>query len=173
MGAELLFNCQLVYISCGTYSKVPFLANSIGSFYRVTGFLFFYSEEYKDLFSPFSDSVRVSPCFLENSLLVTSLLFLSVILIIILGLYQNIIKSNQSDSTNTSSETVKTIRKVIRFIYRYLLFPFVAGFCCLILLSGFLNNMRVSSPVENSFPSSINSFALLFSWMTVAVVIGI
>ena len=33
IGAELLFNCQLVYLSCGMYSKVPFLVNSIGIFF--------------------------------------------------------------------------------------------------------------------------------------------
>jgi hypothetical protein len=59
IGAELLFNCQIVLISNALYTRPSFLFNSVKNFGLVSGdWSFFYSSEVdQNVFYPFSDRV--------------------------------------------------------------------------------------------------------------------
>jgi hypothetical protein len=69
IGVELVFTCQLIYISYSLYIKRSYLSQAITSFSLVTGYRsFYYSDQYKELMYPFGSILELSKQVLETNL---------------------------------------------------------------------------------------------------------
>lgn len=96
IGAELLFNCQLVYLSNAFYARASFLFGSVKDFGLVSGYWsFFYDEaEHADLLYPFTERVELTPSFLEDSLIVVGVLLVLVLLFIVSLVWRALTQQN-------------------------------------------------------------------------------
>jgi hypothetical protein len=73
-------------------------------------------------------------------------------------------RKNDKESREMAEEPTR-LEKAIVIIYRWLLFPTVAGFWLVLSLSGYVNNRRLSVEHEGFFASSFgSSLAMLLAW---------
>ncbi len=89
IGAELIFSCQIVYLSNGFYDKPTFLLSSIKGLKLVTGYWsLFYNGQHRSMHLPFTDRVQLSSSFLESSIIILSCILVIFVLWLLLKLCQ-------------------------------------------------------------------------------------
>lgn len=128
----------------------------------MTGFWFPFRED-SDSHSlqPFSQRVDISGQFLENTAVVCSLLLLFALTHFAISLYGSLSAEGQNldDSEDSKWAAAKKV------LYECCVFPLTAGFCIVMLLSGFTNNMRrASAPGQPLLVA--NSLSVLSAWLT-------
>ena len=91
IGAEVLSCCQIVYLSNAFYEKPRFLFSSVKSFRLVSGYWsLFYEQCDGYLFLPFSGRVQFTSYFIEDSLIVVSVLFVGFITFLTLKVVEEV-----------------------------------------------------------------------------------
>lgn len=70
IGVELVFTCQIIYVSYSLYINRSYLSQTITSFSLVTGYRSFsYSDQYKEMMYPFAYILNLSKQVLQNNLI--------------------------------------------------------------------------------------------------------
>jgi hypothetical protein len=114
-----------------------------------------YQESYEELLPPFSERVMLSRQFLEDNLVICGVICLVVaILIIIKSRIWVKDKYETTEDTDRPRHSAKNRNRVglaEKLLYDSLLFPLAAGFFPIILLSGFINNILLTTEAEPYF----------------------
>jgi hypothetical protein len=85
IGVEVMTNLQLIYLSNAFYKKTYFFLNELRGIHMVTGYWALFHDENDQIFiPPFSERVDVTPYFLENSLIVLTVLMPATVVLLVL-----------------------------------------------------------------------------------------
>ena len=102
IGAELLSSLQIIFLSYSFHSNPSFLLRSIFALNLVTGkWSFFTQEGDKYLIDPFTERTAIAPYFIENSIIIVAILFLLILVMITLSLYE---KTKEDISNKETTE---------------------------------------------------------------------
>jgi hypothetical protein len=87
IGAEVMTNLQLIYLSNAFYKNTYLFLNGLRGFHLVTGYwALFHDGNDKIFVSPFSERVDVTPYFLENSLVVLTVLMPATVVLLVFNI---------------------------------------------------------------------------------------
>jgi hypothetical protein len=124
------------------------MLSAIKGLKRVTGFWsLFHKASYNSLVPGFSDRVEVSPYFLESSLIVGGVIILAFVVRTLLIYVRLFCQKEEPLTEENSTKYVpdSKLNKPIELLYTSVIFPLTAGFLLVLLLAGFVNNMRLPS----------------------------
>ena len=88
MGAELMYCCQMVYLTYGFMKKSSFLFSTVKGLKLVSGgWSLFHKEEYTQGGINFMKMIEINPYFIENSLIIgLMLIFFMIVLGILMAI---------------------------------------------------------------------------------------
>jgi uncharacterized membrane protein len=157
----------MVFLSNALFATPSFLCSSMKTFTLVTGnWSFFFSDSDKELLYPFTERVEITDHFLEDTLFVVLALFVIGVAWLLAYLINHWCQRRDRVESRGGSSRAET---ALKMIYMLLFFPAVAGFFCIIAISAYVNNLRVSN-IEGQFSFVSDSAALFLSWFILAAV---